>query len=72
MTRRPSQRPIYVRVCRSKEAFGVHRSTVYRWAQKGWIRIYKRGNVALVRLSEVEAFLEASPLYQSDPQAVAG
>ncbi len=72
MTRRPSQRPIYVRVCRSQEMLGVHRSTVYRWAEKGWIRIYKRGNVALVRLSEVEAFLEASPLHQSETQTVAG
>ena len=63
MTTRTAQRPVFVRVCRSQEVFGVHRSTVYRWAEKGWIRIYKRGNVAVVRLSEIEEFFERSQLY---------
>ncbi|WP_457650840.1 helix-turn-helix domain-containing protein [Profundibacter sp.] len=58
---RSAQRPVFVRVCRSQEVFGVHRSTVYRWAERGWIRIYKRGNVSVVRLADVEAMFENEP-----------
>ena len=56
-----AQRPMFVRVCRSQEVFGVHRSTVYRWAERGWIKIYKRGNVSVVRPEEVEAMFNAGP-----------
>ncbi len=52
-----AQRPIFVRLFRSQEAFGVHRSTIYRWAQAGIIRIYKRGNISVVRVADVEAVL---------------
>ncbi len=69
---RAAHRPIFIRVSRSQEMFGVHRSTVYRWAEKGWIKIYKRGNVSVVRLSEVEDFFETSPLYNTSPAAAAG
>ena len=61
MKKRPHQRPVFVRVCRSQEVLGVHRSTVYRWAEKGWIRIYKRGGVSVVRIDDVEAMFGASP-----------
>ena len=56
-----AQRPMFVRVCRSQEVFGVHRSTVYRWAERGWIKIYKRGNVSVVRPEDVEAMFENAP-----------
>ena len=61
MTTLRAQPPVFVRVCRSQEVFGVHRSTVYRWAGKGWIRIYKRGSVSVVRLADVEDLFEHSP-----------
>ncbi len=56
-----AQRPMFVRVCRSQEVFGVHRSTVYRWVERGWIKIYKRGNVSVVRPEDVEAMFENAP-----------
>lgn len=61
MTAIKAQRPVFVRVCRSQDVFGVHRSTVYRWAERGWIRIYKRGNVSVVRMADVEALFENAP-----------
>lgn len=53
-----SPKPLYVRVSQSQDVFGIHRATIYRWANKGWIRIYKRGAISLLKVAEIEALLE--------------
>ena len=50
--------PIYVRPTRAPEVFGVSRATIYRWAAKGVIRIYKRGTQSFVKVSEVTSYVE--------------
>lgn len=50
--------PIYIRPVRSKEVFGVHRCTLYRWAADGHIKIYKRGAASFVRVDEVIKYIE--------------
>ncbi|MGA0615900.1 helix-turn-helix domain-containing protein [Paracoccus sp. KR1-242] len=49
--------PIFVRPARAVQAFGVHRSTLYRWAKDGHIKIYKRGGATFVKVSEVTKFI---------------
>jgi|GEM_PF-2752592 len=51
-------KPIYVRVSRSQEVFGLHRSTIYRLSARGKITIHKLGAVALVRVDEMERLIE--------------
>ena len=51
--------PIYIRPVRAPEVFGISRSTLYRWAQAGLIRIYRRGSMSFVRVEEVRAVIEA-------------
>lgn len=50
--------PIYVRMIRAPEVFDVSQATLYRWAAKGAIRIYKRGSASFLKLSEVSAYIE--------------
>lgn len=50
--------PIYVRPSRAQEVFGVCPATIYNWANKGEIRIYKRGRMSFVKASEVAAYIE--------------
>ena len=47
-------KPIYVRVSRAQEVFGLHRSTIYRLSARGKLTIHKLGAVALVRVDEME------------------
>lgn len=55
-TTSPSGPPPWVRVSEVKRYFGVHKSTVYRAAGRGEIRIYKnRGS--RVKSSEMEKWL---------------
>ncbi len=49
--------PIFVPVRLAKERFGFSRATAYRWAAKGHFRIYKRGNIAFLKVDEVSAFV---------------
>ncbi|NDW00062.1 helix-turn-helix domain-containing protein [Salipiger sp. PrR002] len=53
-----SIKPLYVRLAQAQEVFGIHRVTFYRWAAAGQIRIHKKGAMSLLKVSEVEAFLE--------------
>ena len=53
-----SNKPLFVRMAQCQEVFGVHRATFYRWAADGLITIHKRGAISLLKVSEVEAFLE--------------
>ncbi len=52
--------PIYVRPVKAQEIFGVHRATLYRWADAGHINIHKRGAATFVRVDEVRAFIEGN------------
>ncbi|MBR9836992.1 MAG: helix-turn-helix domain-containing protein [Rhodobacteraceae bacterium] len=52
------QKPLYVRVASAQAYFGIHRATFYRWANAGRIKIYKQGPISLLKVAEVEAFLE--------------
>lgn len=52
--------PIYVRPSRAQQMFGVHRATLYRWADAGHITIHKRGTASFVRVDEVRACIEGS------------
>jgi excisionase family DNA binding protein len=54
----PIHMPIYVRPVRANEVFGVHRSTLYRWAEAGHIKIYKRGAASFVKVAEVTNYIE--------------
>lgn len=51
-------KPLYVRLSQAKDTFGIHRATFYRWAAAGRIRIYKKGPISLLKVSEIEVFLE--------------
>ncbi|WP_017999052.1 helix-turn-helix domain-containing protein [Paracoccus sp. N5] len=52
--------PIYIRPGKAQQMFGVHRATLYRWANAGHITIHKRGAATFVRLDEVRAFIEGN------------
>ncbi|TMV85655.1 helix-turn-helix domain-containing protein [Thioclava sp. BHET1] len=53
-----TQQPIYVRPNHARQVFGVHRSTIYAWANEGHIKIYKRGVQSFIKVSEVCAYIE--------------
>lgn len=50
--------PLYIRVSDCQRVFGIHRSTIYREAKKGRIRIYKRGAMSLLKIAEMERYIE--------------
>ncbi|ERP98779.1 hypothetical protein Q669_00545 [Labrenzia sp. C1B10] len=41
----------------SQRTFGVSTATIYRWAQKGHIRIHKRAGCSFLNVEEVKNFL---------------
>ncbi len=49
--------PIFVRVTQAQERFGFSRATAYRWAAQGHFRIYRRGNLAFLKVEEVDAYM---------------
>ena len=61
------QAPLYYRPTAAAKALGVSRATLYRWANKGKIGIFKRGSVTLFRTSDVVALIEGR---QSEPVPV--
>lgn len=54
--------PIYLRPKAAAEVVGVHRATLYRWAEQGHIRIHRKGNASFVRISELIAYVESEPV----------
>lgn len=50
-------KPIFVRVAHAQEMFGVHRATIYRWAEAGKVTIHKVGSVSLLNVAEMEAMI---------------
>lgn len=53
-------KPLYVKVSESKAVFGLHPATIYRAVNRGTIRIHKVGSSSLLKVAEVEAFIEGS------------
>ena len=51
------QATIMVRVSQAQSAFGVHKSTLYRWAKEEHIAIHKRGSMSFVDPEEVKNFI---------------
>ena len=51
------QAAIMVRVSQAQSAFGVHKSTLYRWAKEEHIAIHKRGSMSFVDPVEVKNFI---------------
>lgn len=49
--------PIFVRPYQVQAIFGIHSSTLYRWAAEGLITIHKRGTMSFVRASELERLI---------------
>jgi len=53
----PAEAPLYVRTSHAQKMLGVHRSTIYRWIKKGWLKVHRRGGVSLIRVAEFEALV---------------
>lgn len=51
------QTAITVRVSQAQPAFGVHKSTLYRWANEGHIAIHRRGSMSFVDPIEVKNYI---------------
>lgn len=51
--------PIHSRVSDCRQAYRVHRATIYRSANRGWINIYKRSNCNFVSVVEMRASIES-------------
>lgn len=54
----PAPLPVYVRPRDSKLVFGISRATLYRWADRGAITIFRRGSASFVSVAEVSAYIE--------------
>ncbi|WP_334061691.1 hypothetical protein [Limimaricola cinnabarinus] len=66
--KRAPMNPQYIRPARVQEVFGIHRSTLYRWAEaekrrahngncEPRLRLYKRGAMTFVKAAELESFI---------------
>jgi hypothetical protein len=49
--------PVIVRNSQAQTVFGVHRSTLYRWAKEKHITIHRGGAMSFVDQSEVYNFI---------------
>ena len=49
-----------IRVSDAPAVFSVSTDTIYSWAKAGRIRIHKKGGIALLKVSEVLAYIESS------------
>ena len=55
---RPKRR--YVRVCDAPNVWGVSVDTIYKAAKAGQLKIYKPIGVSLLKVTEVDAWVEQS------------
>ena len=49
---------IYFRPVECQELFGIHLSTLYRWAKNERIKIHKAGRMSLVKVADMERLIE--------------
>jgi hypothetical protein len=57
MSNHATPTPLYVPMTKAQATFGPSRVTFYRAAKAGKINIYHAGHAALLKVSEVEAWL---------------
>ena len=50
--------PLYVRITEAQAYFSMSRDTAERRAKEGAFRIYRRGNLSFLKVSEVSAWIE--------------
>ena len=55
------QTPLTCRMTDAPKVFGISRDTLYRWCSKGPITIHKKGNVSLVLVEDVLAYIKRKP-----------
>ena len=48
----------YIRLANAPARFDVSEDTLRRWEIKGFVKIYRRGSISLLKIAEVEAFIE--------------
>ncbi|NRB16080.1 MAG: helix-turn-helix domain-containing protein [Rhodobacteraceae bacterium] len=56
----PEFSPLYVPLIEAPKWFGISRDTVYRARKKGSINIYKAGSRSLLKVTEVNKWIEGS------------
>ncbi|WP_373456011.1 helix-turn-helix transcriptional regulator [Tropicibacter sp. Alg240-R139] len=56
----PELSPIFVPLKEAPKWFGVSRHTIYRQRKKGKIKIYKAGGRSVLKVSEVQRWIEDS------------
>ena len=52
-----THKPLFIRPKTVQPMFGFSRSALYRWAEAGHLRLYKRGPATFVKASEIEELL---------------
>jgi len=50
--------PIYTRLHRAPDVFGISVSTVYHWAEKGVVAIHRRGRSSFLRTDQMMQAIE--------------
>lgn len=51
--------PEFVRATKVQERFAISKTTLYRWAKEGRIKIYKHGAMSLVSVSDLRSVITA-------------
>ncbi len=59
--RDPELSPIFVPLIEAPKWFGVSRDTIYRQSKKGSFRIYKAGGRSVLKVAEVQNWIEGLP-----------
>lgn len=52
--------PRFVRMADAEAVFGVTDDTLRKWSKEGGFKIHKIGGVALLKITEVEAYIVSS------------
>lgn len=55
---RDTPKPLYVRMSDAPALFSVTDDTLRKWSKDGGFPIYKIGGVTLIKIAEVEAFIQ--------------
>lgn len=53
----PGGAPVTFRPTQAPAVVGVSRATIYRWAEKGHVKLYKRAGMTFLRTDEVLNFI---------------
>ena len=61
--------PITCRPTQAQQIFGVSRATIYRWAERGHIRLYQRAGMTFIKVDEVMAYITGTGDQMGDREA---